>query len=413
MNQNAEKRPWRMSRTAEWLITEGWRIRSTGKLVDAVCDHLLAEGIPLWRFATFVTTLHPQVFGDNYVWTRGGERQYRAGTHDMSRSPVFANSPVRLVRETGHPVRRRLIGPEAVLDFPVLEELRDGGVTDYIALPLTFTDGVSHTVTISSDHPDGFTDEHIALLEDLAPLLARIAEVHATKRVAERLLDTYVGPDAGHRILAGKILRGSGDTIDAAIWFCDLRGFTPLSDTLPRDEMIALLNDYFDRMAAPVQERGGEVLKFVGDAMLAIFPVDAEDRDTSARTACRSALEAAGAAIGGMEELNRERARNGVPLLDFGIALHVGDVLYGNIGSANRLDYTVIGPAVNLAARIEGLCKPLNQKVLASADFASLCPGPLLSLGHHALNGVAEPQEVFAMAMARIGQAFDNMTFDE
>lgn len=413
MSGDAPKRPWRLSNTAEWLITEGWRIRSTGKLVDAVCDHLVDEGVPLWRFATFVATLHPEMFGDNYVWTRGGERQYRTGSHDMFNSPVFAESPVRVVRETGRPVRRRLTGPDAVVDFPVLEDLRDGGVTDYLALPLTFTDGTNHTISLSTDHPDGFSDDHIALLEDLAPLLARIAEIHATKRVAERLLDTYVGPDAGHRILAGQIQRGSGDTIDAAIWFCDLRGFTVLSDTLPRDAMIALLNAYFDRMAEPVQAHGGEVLKFIGDAMLAIFPVDANDREASARKACRAALEAAGAAVGGMEDLNRQRAQDGTPQLDFGIALHIGDVQYGNIGASNRLDYTVIGPAVNLASRIEGLCKPLGQKVLASRNFARLCTGPLVSLGLHELQGVAAQQEVFALAMARIGQAFDNIVLPD
>jgi adenylate cyclase len=208
------------------------------------------------------------------------------------------------------------------------------------------------------------------------------------------LLSVYLGPEAGSRVLAGSVRRGDGKTIAAAIWLCDMRGFTRISETLPADEVIQLLNDYFETMAGPVTDHGGEVLKFIGDAMLAIFPIaDDLDRDR----ACRIALVAAEEALARLDAVNAARCERGQPEIGVGLGLHTGAVMYGNIGAPERLDFTVIGPAVNLTARIEDLCRPLGRRLLASERFASPCGSELVSLGFHRLRGLAEPQEIFGL----------------
>jgi adenylate cyclase len=230
-------------------------------------------------------------------------------------------------------------------------------------------------------------------INDLLPVLAMAVEIRVNRRLTKNLLRVYVGEHAGGEILAGRITRGSGSTVTAAIWNCDLRGFTSISELWPRDDVIALLNEYFDTMAKPVEEHGGEILKFIGDAMLAVFPVDQEN-------ACARALQAAREARAGMAELNRIRIERGQRALGFGLALHVGDVMYGNIGSRSRLDFTVIGPAVNVASRLESLTKELRREVLISGAFARLCPctgDSLVRLGAFPLRGVGEPVEVFSL----------------
>jgi adenylate cyclase len=211
--------------------------------------------------------------------------------------------------------------------------------------------------------------------------------------VVKNLLNTYVGPHAGEQILNGAITRGSGVTVRAAIFTCDLRGFTAISEHWPRDDVINLLNDYFDTMATPVERHGGEVLKFIGDALLAIFPLENDD-------ACGDALRAALEARRGMRALNAARVERGQAMLGFGLALHVGDVMYGNIGSKTRLDFTVIGPAVNVTSRLENLTKELRREVLISGPFVNLCPCGGLGLelmGSYPLRGVEAPIEVYAL----------------
>ena len=291
-------------------------------------------------------------------------------------------------------VRRRLVGPNAKLDFPLLKEIRGEGGTDYLCVPVEFSDGHVNTVSVTSDAPQGFSRQHLDRMYALLPLFARIVEVHAVRRLAADLLDVYVGHDAGRRILEGQIGRGDGQTIRAAIWTCDLRGFTPLADTLAGDDLIAILNDYFDRMVEPIETRGGEVLKFIGDSVLAMFPV-LDGR--AAAAVCGAALDAALEAAAGMAELNRARRAAEAPVLRFGLGLHVGDVIYGNIGAASRLDFTVIGPAVNLVNRLEHLSRKLDRPIVASSAAASCLPGRLESLGTHELKGVREPQEVFSV----------------
>src|SRR5438034_3523457 len=254
--------------------------------------------------------------------------------------------------------------------------------------------GRRQAATWATSHPTGFTDEQIATIVWLVPALAACSESRSLHGMLKGLLSIYLGPQAGSRVLAGTIKRGEGETIAAAIWLCDLRDFTLLSETLPSDEMIRLLDDYFEIMAGPVSEHGGEVLKFIGDAMLAIFPiVDDLDRDR----ACRTALAAAEEALARLASANLARRARGEREIDLGLALHTGPVMYGNIGAPERLDFTVIGPAVNLTARIPGLCRPLGRKILASARFASPCGSELVSLGHHQMRGLAQPQEIFGL----------------
>jgi adenylate cyclase len=321
-------------------------------------------------------------------------------------------------------IRRRLDIPGTPIDFPILQELRAKGITDYVAMPIDFSDGSIHAVTFSTDRPGGFTTEELGQLYDMLPVLGRLMEIHATRHTARILLDTYVGRHAGERVLKGLIKRGDGETIHAVIWFSDLRGSTRLADTLPQEEFLILLNDYFECMASPVLAHGGTVLRYVGDAVLAIFPIDpTAESDLAFRdaaTACTAAVDAARDAMARVAAHNSRQVRDDgsrqvrddgeqghggmdaeephtgdTPEIRFGLALHLGDVMYGNIGVPERLEFTVIGPAANEAARLEDMCKTLDRPVLLSANVADQLSCPLVSLGFQAFRGVQEPQEVF------------------
>ncbi len=312
----------------------------------------------------------------------------------VEQTDQFLKSPMRVLFEGAGAVRQRLDLPDMDFAFPLFDELRREGFTDYVALPITFTDGKIHGTAWASDRPGGFTSEDLIQIEDLLPLFGALLEIHFNRYVALTLLDTYVGHRAGERILEGQITRGSGATVSAAIWYCDLRGFTALSERLGRDALLACLNDYFDAMAGAVEANDGEILKFIGDAMLAIFPLEGGQ-------ACQRALRAALGARATMAEQNARRRERDEETLGFGIALHMGEVMFGNIGSAGRLDFTVIGPAVNLASRLEGLCRTLGHDLMISDRFAShLVEWPLRSLGCHRLAGVARLVEVFTLPEA-------------
>jgi adenylate cyclase len=384
--------PERRSPILDWLIGEARRLPNGRSLLRALCERLVEAGLPLARASFNVRTLHPQLFGIGYYWQRGSEevRVFRA-EHGIQQTELYRRSPMRALFEGADAVRQRLDLPDVTFRFPLFYELRDEGLTDYVALPITFTDGKVHGTTWASDRRGGFATDDLAQIYDLLPLFSLLLEIHLNRRIAITLLDTYVGHAAGERILRGQITRGSGETVRAAIWFCDLRGFTALAERLDRDRLLACLNQYFDRMAKPVEDHGGEILKFIGDAMLAMFPLDTDD-------ACRRALQAALDARAAMAQLNRERTAQGEQTLGFGIALHAGDVLFGNIGAANRLDFTVVGPAVNLAARLEGLCRELGLNLVVSDTFAGMCATcEYRSLGKHSLVGISRPVEVFTV----------------
>ncbi|MDO9060080.1 MAG: adenylate/guanylate cyclase domain-containing protein, partial [Bradyrhizobium sp.] len=278
--------------------------------------------------------------------------------------------------------------------FSIFDDLRAEGVTDYIALPLHFTDGLSHASSWTTRQPGGFTDQQVAALRALVPALARVIEIIQWRRTSSLLLDTYVGNRAGERILRGQIRRGHTDTMDAAIWLSDLRGFTALSDRLPAETVVDILNGYFDCQVAAIRDHGGEVLKFMGDGLLAVFPIDEYVGDVS--QVCGHVLEAARESRASVEAMHYPIGET-VERFRFGVALHVGRILYGNIGGGNRLDFTCIGPAVNLAARLEKIAGKLNRTVVASAGFAGICAGGWDDLGEFPIAGFSKAERVYGL----------------
>jgi adenylate cyclase len=365
-------------------------------------------GFPLSRLVCLIRTLHPQVIGVSYTWrgdTGGPDmnpKEY-SPPHDVLRTPQYLDSPIAAILDgTAGRIRRRLDISDAKLDFPVLAELRAKGGTDYVALPLIFSDDQVNAITLTADRPGGFRTRELEQIDQMLPVLARLLEVHNLRRTAKTLLDTYLGKHTGERVLNGSIRRGDGEDIHAAIWFCDLRDSTRMADSMSRKAFLAILNDFFDCMAGAVLDHGGEVLRFIGDATLAIFAtgtssygVDRGCCDTVA--ACHAALAAVKDAQARMGALNRSRAQKGESPLRFGLALHMGDLTYGNIGVPERLEFTVIGAAANEAARLEGLCKTLNQPLLISSAFERCFSGELRSLGLHNLRGVSIPKEIFTL----------------
>lgn len=296
-------------------------------------------------------------------------------------------------RRTRQLVRLRL-SDRTEIEFSVLAEFRGEGGTDYVALPMVFSNGEVNAISFLTDWPGGFSENDIAGLEEIACALGILIELQLTRRIAKTLLDTYVGARTGARVLSGKIQRGTGETIRAVIWINDLRQFTAAAEDLGRDELIALLNDYFEIVAQAVLAEQGEILKFIGDGMLAVFELQSEE--TPARC-CAAALRAARKAVAGIGSCNHIRRAEARQEIRFGIALHLGEVYYGNIGAPERLDFTVIGPAVNQASRIEKLGSELGKVVVTSANFAAAAPEPLERLGAYQLRGIAGPQEIFAV----------------
>ncbi len=378
-----------------WLLYEAWRIEDIQDIMDGFCKRLLGFGLRIVRVGAIIGTLHPRVQSYYFVWKRGEGIAEHSGPHGIENSPDFLDSPFPPVLFDGLSIRRRLEG-SAEPGYPILETLQSEGATDYLALPMEFGGGERNGLSFAMDRPGGFTDAELCGLYPVTAMLGRVLETKALRRTALNILDTYLGHDAGKRILRGHIQRGDMETIHAVLWYCDLRGFTTLSETLPGADVIELLNDYFQAMASAVHEAEGEVLKFVGDAMLAIFRPRYTDAPRGAT--CDRALAAAEHAVENLAAVNAERREQGKPELTAGLALHVGEVLYGNVGAEDRLDLTVIGPAVNLVSRIEHLCADMGLPLVVSADLAAMLDRPVKSLGKHKLRGIAKPQEIFAPA---------------
>ena len=378
---------------SRWILGEGPQIDSYVEFFDELCWRLLGDGVPLWRATLYASTLHPLIRGIGARWLRDLKvvEDFRI-LHGSDQTDEYLRSPIRATIERGTPFRRRLNAE--IEEYPLLEKLRKAGATDYFALALNRTFRTFPVVTWATDRPRGFSDAHIAALEDINPALAAIVDTRVVRRISTNLLDTYFGPQAGRRILAGQIRQGEGERLRAVVMMTDLRDFTGLSDRLSGDEVITLLDDYFDALATPIQERTGEVLKFMGDGMLAIFPA-ADDDDFS--TSSVRALEAATEGLERLDAVNKARRAAGRGELRTGIGLHLGEVIFGNVGAPGRLDFTVIGPAVNLASRIEDLTKQLARPMLFSSAFARICPRPLVSLGFHPVRGLNDPEEVFGL----------------
>jgi adenylate cyclase len=386
-------------RVFDWLVDGAPGASDSAQVVQRMCDELLAAGVPLDRFGAFVRTLHPQFMGRAFFWNRGKQVETRQAPYQRLREPVFTKSIVAAIYDVKAPIRRRIKDVPAPRDYLPLDELAGEGFTDYLAAPLAFLDGQIHCVTFATKAPDGFTEAHIETFLDVTRPLSRIAEILALRRTAANILDTYVGRNAGERIVSGMIQRGDLETIRAVIWFSDLRGFTQLAASSTPDALLATLNELFDCQVPAIQRQRGEVLKFMGDGLLAIFPSAGGSSDAEA---CESAFRAVEEARAEAAKLNEKRAVNGDPPLRFGLALHLGEVSYGNIGGAGRLDFTCIGPAVNVASRLEGLTGRVDRPVVVSADIARLTSRPTATLGRFELKGVPEPQPVHAPTEASL-----------
>jgi adenylate cyclase len=379
----------------DWL-TDGAPGATAAEVVARIGVDLRAQGVPVDRLSAFITTLHPSIAGRAFRWSPGEPVQIAELPHGIFETGSFRTSAVAAVHATRKEIRVRIepTNPPRACEYPVVEELAREGFTDYVVLPFVFTDGQTHAVTAASKAPRGFSDDDLVALRSVLRPLARVAEILALRRTASNLLSTYVGRNAGDLVLAGHIRKGDFETIRAAIWFSDLRGFTAMSCRLPPREVIDTLNRVFGCQVASIEKHGGEVLKFMGDGMLAIFPFrDVASDHTKVADATRlsdRAIEAAEEALGAIIQ-----APDGTPAR-IGVALHIGELAYGNIGGENRLDFTAIGPAVNLAARLEGLTAKLGRPLLLSEAIARLTTRHTEDLGTFQLKGIAEPVRVFA-----------------
>jgi adenylate cyclase len=402
-----------------WLTKAGLRGESEAALVNGFCERATAAGLPISRALLLIDTLHPVYEGRLVRWgydpsepavreygrthLPGGTADHLSGVY-LEPSDLVARwraSPFFQMLQTGESVLRRRLTAESEAEFPVLRDYRGPGMTDYVAIINRFApEGVIGEMDCvysswATAHADGFADAHIAALTRVVPTLALSVKAAALARMTATLMETYLGRDAARRVLGGRIMRGVADRIDAVIWFSDLRGFTRITDSAP-EQIIPLLNDYADVIVSAIDAQGGDVLKLIGDGILAIFTA------TDRAQACAAALAAAMAARSEVAALNQRRARDGLPVTDMYLGLHVGEVFYGNIGSTERLDFTVLGPAVNETNRIAAMCRSVEQPVLVSEAFANV-PGVrrwLVSVGRYALRGVAQPQELFTLDSA-------------
>jgi adenylate cyclase len=376
----------------DWLDEGAQPAQRPQDVLQQLCHRLLEQGIPLYRVAVFVRTLHPNVAGRGFIWYEPRNMvEITSAPIGIQDTEQYLKSPIRVVYTQHIEIRRRIEGHEGPLDFPILEELRAEGATDFVAMPVRFLNGEVHASSFVTRRPGGFTDAEIQALRRIMPPFSRVAEIYSWRRTAQNILDAYLGEQTGEKVLAGHIRRGDGEDIHAVIWFCDLRDSTPLADSMSRGDFLRLLNEFFECVLGPVLENKGEVLRFIGDAALAIFPVPRGELHDRAE-ASRRAVQAAQAAIERMAALNAKREQP----LRFGIGLHLGHVMYGNIGTPTRIEFTVVGAAANEAARIEGLCKTLEVQLLFSEPVARHVAG-CTSLGHHRLRGVGEPIELFTL----------------
>jgi adenylate cyclase len=362
-------------------------------MMAQTCERLVAAGLPLARVGVFVRTLHPDIVGRNFVWRLGGEVVVGSANYEMAASEAFRSSPLAIVFAEAREIRALLDGPDGNR-FPLFAELREEGITDYIALPLLNVDGSVHASSWTTKQPGGFTDVQLEALRALIPPLSRLIEVTRLRFMSTILLDTYVGNRAGERILGGQIRRGHTETMHAAIWLSDLRGYTALSDRLPAETVVDILNQYFDCQVSAIKTHGGEVLKFMGDGLLAVFPI--AEADGNIQQVCARALEAARESRASVDALHYPIADT-VERFRFGVALHVGKILYGNIGGGNRLDFTCIGPAVNLAARLEKIAGRLHRTIVASEGFAGICAGGWADLGEFPIAGFSKAERVYGL----------------
>jgi adenylate cyclase len=388
---------------SDWLIGPALQIATSAQAFDEFAWRMLAAGVPLARLTVHSGTLHPQFLGTSLIWWRDtGQTIQTFVAHEVGDVVPYQNNPVLRVIQGGETLRRRIDISEGELDLPILRDLKAKGCTDYLALPIAGAHGRRYAVTFTTDCEEGFSAQQVNELTGIAQRMAVVCDTFSQRALTSHLLTVYLGPNAGPKVLAGQIRRGTGEELTAVLWSSDLRGFTARSDRLPGKQMIAILNALFDVQANAIHKHGGEILKFIGDGLLAIFPIDGAAPVSSA---ARNAMAAATQALAAVRGLADDPSMLGEPALQIVVALHAGTVIYGNVGAADRLDFTVIGPAVNLVSRVEGVAKTLNEPIVITDEFAQAYGEPLRSLGFHQFRGVANSRELFAPVAATTSPA--------
>ncbi len=381
------------SEILRWLMEDSWKERYIDNLLTQLCERLPQVGIPVDRATIHFRVQHPQWLGARILWKKGADTVINRFDHGIDNAPQYLASPTKAIIEGDDEIRAKLV-PGADQAYEVYDFFLSEGFTEYVAWPLRHTFGKRHMLSFATKKEGGFDEGAFAFLKSLVAPLSLLSEVRTKNVLARTLLQTYVGPRAAEEILSGSITRGSGDTLRAAIMICDMRDFTTLSNLWPRDDVIELLNSYFDALCVPVEENGGEILKFMGDGMLSVFPLN----QPQAAERLLAAVEEANRRMAVLNQTNREA---GKPELRYGVGIHIGDVMYGNIGSEARLDFTVIGPAVNIASRLEALTKTEGRSVLASVEFAAALgeqtSDRFEAIGERALRGVDQSVRVFAL----------------
>jgi adenylate cyclase len=396
---------------AAWLVDRGLAGEHETELLNGFCARCGAAGLSLSRAVTIIDTLHPIYEGRAFRWRNDGVKEdaiveYGRTNQGGQAAANWQSSPFYHLLTTGQDEMRRHLGPDDPLDFAILETLKNEGQTGFMAFVHRFASSgtIGEMDSVYSwwvtQHPGGFTEAQAAALRRLLPALALGIKCASLKRIAGTLVEVYLGNDAGQRVLDGKISRGVADRINAVLWYSDLRGYTRITDTAPPEEIIPLLNDYADVVISAIHEAGGDVLKLIGDGTLAIFKADDPGE------ACRSALRAEASLRQRLAALNARRLAESRPVTTVYIGLHIGEVFYGNIGSEDRLDFTVVGPAVNEASRVSSMCRSVDRHVVLSADFVAATLEPerswIVSVGRYALRGVGRAQELFTLDPERL-----------
>jgi len=356
-----------------------------------LAERLVSCGVPVAVLSTSQQAYQPEVSVRNYRWSPDTGVVETMFKQAQVEGPAYLESPLKASRDLQAAVRVPLLGPVDAIPYPICRELAASGHTDYFiqAMP----EGVATYLSVATRDSKGFSEDDIAVFHGVLPSIMLRLELYCSNYALESLLNLYLGGNASQRVLQGAFRLGGTEDIDAVIWMCDMRGFTAMTENSATADVLATLNAYFSCIVRAVQGHGGEVLKFIGDAVLAIFPVGLDSQD-----ACRRAMRAAREAFTALDADNVRRAQVGSDPLLFGLGLHLGRVSYGNIGADTRLDFTVIGPAVNETARIESLCSPLGRRFLTSKDFSDSAKNDdLVSIGRHALKGVSAEKEIYTI----------------
>ena len=388
---------------SSWLAEAGLGGALEVESLQGFSERAVAAGVPLARVVCFIDTLHPIHEGRAVRWAKGDAASQLieyGRTGDGEANERWRMTPHYHMLANGKTSLRRRLTEDAESEFPILAEMRAAGLTDYFTAIKRFEaqsvigEMDCFYAAFSTDNPEGFEDAHLVALERLTPILGLAIKAASLARIAETLAETYLGRDAGRKVLRGRIARGVADRIEAALWFSDLRNYTRISEASPPEEIIPLLNDYAEAIISAIQSEGGDVLKLIGDGVLAIFP--SEER----ASACAAALRAAEQATAAVEAVSARRRSEGAAATEMYLGLHFGEAFYGNIGSHDRLDFTVVGPAVNEVSRIASMCRSVDQRLLLSTAFAETLSDPerrLAAVGRFALRGVAGSQLLYTL----------------